>query len=489
MWLGAVGTVAQISALWSDPSTGEPRQSFAVAVGDTLGLMIMAALAFGFVPAVIRRRRRRRREGNHTPTFRESVRAQARDLWNDATQRIPGGSVAPPRGPEPLPPPRLPASATTVQPRSAIAPPSPPRPSGMSHPAHDAEKWEWDVALSFAGEDRPYVEQIATALRDQGVRVFYDRFEVVETWGTDLYRFFDEIYRKKARYAILFISSAYTQKIWTRHESQSAQARALESDTEYLLPVRLDDSDLPGLRPTVGYLDAREFSLGDVVDAIVQKCAPQPDTSPTFSRVPRTPAETAALLVARPPSWEYLLFAATMLQRRDALEAKWRDHQMRFVSLLGRRLSDEDAVAYVSDATSRAGAIVSNTTRILDERVQRSAFGPPGEPGDPERIEHLASRLIDVYDAMLDWSADVRATRVSDHLTHLFDLLADLLTLPIEQYRDFVDTFRSSLESALTNEPGEDGERQVVRLTLTITIDDALLEELTRELRNVHGSL
>ena len=45
---------------------------------------------------------------------------------------------------------------------------------------------EYDVSLSFTGEDREYVEQVASGLRHQGVRVFYDRYEEANLWGKDL---------------------------------------------------------------------------------------------------------------------------------------------------------------------------------------------------------------------------------------------------------------------------------------------------------------
>ena len=36
---------------------------------------------------------------------------------------------------------------------------------------------KYHIALSFAGEDRDYVEEVANDLRDHGVDVFYDKFE------------------------------------------------------------------------------------------------------------------------------------------------------------------------------------------------------------------------------------------------------------------------------------------------------------------------
>ena len=39
------------------------------------------------------------------------------------------------------------------------------------------EMYKYDVALSFAGADREYVEDVATFLKSFGVKVFYDKFE------------------------------------------------------------------------------------------------------------------------------------------------------------------------------------------------------------------------------------------------------------------------------------------------------------------------
>ena len=45
--------------------------------------------------------------------------------------------------------------------------------------------------------------------------------------------FLDDIYRNKAHCCVIFISKEYGEKIWTSHERQSAQARALKENKEY----------------------------------------------------------------------------------------------------------------------------------------------------------------------------------------------------------------------------------------------------------------
>ncbi len=56
----------------------------------------------------------------------------------------------------------------------------------------------YDIVLSFAGEDRNYVEKVAEHLDQHGVVVFYDKYEEVTLWGKDLAEHFESIYRQQA---------------------------------------------------------------------------------------------------------------------------------------------------------------------------------------------------------------------------------------------------------------------------------------------------
>ena len=131
--------------------------------------------------------------------------------------------------------------------------------------------FEYDVCLSFAGEQREYVEQVADKLKSRGVRVFFDDDAKAELWGKDLYSHLDEIYQHLCRYCILFASKEYADKVWTNHERRSAQARALKEKQEYILPARFDDTPIPGLPDTIHYIDLKQTSLSDLADLALQK--------------------------------------------------------------------------------------------------------------------------------------------------------------------------------------------------------------------------
>src|SRR5437762_8536234 len=127
----------------------------------------------------------------------------------------------------------------------------------------DSTDVDYDIAFSFAGEDRAVVEELVAMLTEKGVRVFYDTYEKAALWGKDLYQHLQNVYRDRAHYCVVIVSAAYAKKLWTRHELKQAQARAFKENSEYILPVRLDDTEIPGLNATTGYIDLRKHTVDD----------------------------------------------------------------------------------------------------------------------------------------------------------------------------------------------------------------------------------
>jgi hypothetical protein len=135
----------------------------------------------------------------------------------------------------------------------------------------DVKEYDYDVTLSFAGEDREYVNEVAEYLKKFNINCFYDFFEEVSLWGKDLYQHLDDIYRNKSLFCIIFISKHYSTKQWTNHELESAQARALVENKEYILPVRLDATEMPRIRSTTSFLDGRKKKPMEIAQYIIEK--------------------------------------------------------------------------------------------------------------------------------------------------------------------------------------------------------------------------
>ena len=129
---------------------------------------------------------------------------------------------------------------------------------------------EYDVMLSLAGEDRDYVEQVARVLTESGAKIFYDRYEEDTLWGKDMLVHFQEVV-KRARYFLPFISKYYVSKVWPTVEAKAALARAISEKREFVLPARFDDSELPGLLGTIGYIDLRNRTPEEFARIVLKK--------------------------------------------------------------------------------------------------------------------------------------------------------------------------------------------------------------------------
>ncbi len=134
-------------------------------------------------------------------------------------------------------------------------------------------EYPYQVVLSYASEQEEYVREVAKNLKRYNISVFFDKFEQVTLWGKDLVEHFHKVFSDMGRYCVIFISRQYKNKMWTRQERRFALERALREREEYILPVRFDDADIPGISQNIGYIDLRDGSIdpSQLVELIVQK--------------------------------------------------------------------------------------------------------------------------------------------------------------------------------------------------------------------------
>jgi WD40 repeat protein len=155
----------------------------------------------------------------------------------------------------------------------------------------------WDVALSFAGAQRAYVERVAQALQAQGTRCFYDADEQIDLWGKYLAEELPVIYGEQAAAVVVFVSAEYAARDWTRLERRAALNRAVRERQEYVLPARFDDTPLPGLLSDMVAIDLRTRTPQQFAAMIAAKLAA---LGIVVSMPPTVPQATAPAAPPRP---------------------------------------------------------------------------------------------------------------------------------------------------------------------------------------------
>ncbi|MBU4209977.1 TIR domain-containing protein [Patescibacteria group bacterium] len=130
---------------------------------------------------------------------------------------------------------------------------------------------KFDVAFSFAGEQRDYVAQVAQHVENKGnISVFYDDNYELDMWGNNMVDYFKDIFENRANYCVMFISKEYANKTWPNFERQIIQAKSLFQEG-YLLPVRFDDTQIKGEVSTVKYLSIKGMKPENLGERIIKK--------------------------------------------------------------------------------------------------------------------------------------------------------------------------------------------------------------------------
>ena len=105
-------------------------------------------------------------------------------------------------------------------------------------------EYAYDIALSFAGENRELARHIANQLGHLDVRVFFDEhFEtnfLGKTWSNQ----FKEIFGETSRFVVCLLDAHHKNKLWPTFERDCFNPRV---PAEEVFPIFLDDTAFPGI--------------------------------------------------------------------------------------------------------------------------------------------------------------------------------------------------------------------------------------------------
>ncbi len=112
--------------------------------------------------------------------------------------------------------------------------------------------YRFEIALSFAGQDRVKVREVAELLRAAvgDGKVFFDEWFEAEIAGPGSRHYLQEIYGTKTRLVIACLSKEYNERPWTRWEWEaiSALEGMLTKEERFrFLPIRFSEGDVVGI--------------------------------------------------------------------------------------------------------------------------------------------------------------------------------------------------------------------------------------------------
>jgi hypothetical protein len=135
------------------------------------------------------------------------------------------------------------------------------------------EDIKFDIALSFPGEKRSYVSDVANVLREDldNDCLFYDFDYQSQLARPNIDTLLQNIYRNNAKLIVVFLSKEYAKKEWCGLEWRAVRDIIKSKGDEQIMFVKFDDSQIEGLFSIDGYIDANTFTPKQVAEFILER--------------------------------------------------------------------------------------------------------------------------------------------------------------------------------------------------------------------------
>jgi hypothetical protein len=243
----------------------------------------------------------------------------------------------------------------------------------------------FDVFISHATEDKPYVEPLVSALEAAGIRVWFDKTTL--EWGDDLRSSIDRGLAN-CRYGIVVFSKAFLgRKKWTEYELNSLFALE-QSSNKVILPIwhGITRADLiqygPAFADRLAKISSAD-SYGDIVESLLEMLgrskSQESPSNGTLSSAPEL-SQARAKPDAHRTAGENTLRPATF---SEDLEQQTRQVVGYSMTLSGQQLLRQLLIHDTFRATRQIMPEISMETQNAQMRIAKEAGIVKQQPGTP----------------------------------------------------------------------------------------------------------
>jgi hypothetical protein len=189
------------------------------------------------------------------------------------------------------------------------------------------------------------------------------------------------------------------------------------------------------------------------------------------------PKHIARIAVDRGDRWEFHLACELLRDRINRLDIKFAEIEAGFIVRRTRFLAGKDTMNFIQDLLSDFTNTIQAASRILSDQLT-PAFGPPGVPGDAEKIKAACDNLYSLFLSLYEWELDVRFVRPHEAFVAVFPQMYGWTSEMLEEFRRIPAEF-----DLLLADDGLTG-RHEIRLTINAPKNLPALTETIQKLSN-----
>lgn len=190
------------------------------------------------------------------------------------------------------------------------------------------------------------------------------------------------------------------------------------------------------------------------------------------------------LVIERPRVWEYRLLSQVWGDEMQKAEDQKRDLEYGIVFGKAIHLSAIELFEWLQTKTHDLRRLLEGFTQIMHV-VMNDAAGPPGHPGDPEKLVYTGRKIGEAYRLTVEWMLELRRVRVDEKYRKILTLHEEFgrcLTRDIEKVKKQTDQTLSDVLS----EPRREGHREI-KVSFTFSTPDTA--EIEKEFARLNQDL
>ena len=131
------------------------------------------------------------------------------------------------------------------------------------------------IALSYPGTHRELAKQVVYALRQltrlPREQILFDLFHEAELSRFDLDVYLPKLYADESELVVVFLGGDYEHSQWCGLEWRAIRQLIKERHGSQIMPMRLDQSEVPGVYSTDGFMDIRNRDPEEIAARIVER--------------------------------------------------------------------------------------------------------------------------------------------------------------------------------------------------------------------------
>ncbi|MEX0776118.1 MAG: hypothetical protein WD042_10465 [Phycisphaeraceae bacterium] len=184
--------------------------------------------------------------------------------------------------------------------------------------------------------------------------------------------------------------------------------------------------------------------------------------------------ESLRIAIDRPDFWEIRLFSEVLQQEVARHRHLKQDLYYGVAFSGGERFEGPAVMEWVLKKNGQVLKLVEGVTALVNTAYE-DAMGPPGTPGDAEKLVYTAKRLGDAYKAAIEWAAEFHRVQVDSPFVSLLKAQSRLTENIILAMETVSAEFAQQVEGLVANPPA-DGEERSIEVCLNLEILPGIAE-------------